>query len=251
MNDGKVSPTTAVQIMNGVSALTTQPSPMATNMTTAPPTSSNAPPPPAYQPMAQPQISNPNAAIGSNRAQFLLRRPASTESRLILDFFPESWCGSPVVLDSDLLNQVPPVLEAKGIKREVWVEWMRKFKEIVERNHVSCGAGLAFILTVICLPWMYYRCIKEQLDMTRFLKEINQELFEPLGMYFKTQSSSIQIDDYHEDVFWIAIALTPEESMKLKEEEHVMYFWCGNHEGCTPCRKTEEIICCCGVKRRY
>ena len=51
---------------------------------------------------------------------------------------------------------------------------------------------------VIGIPYVYYKGISEQVKVKKFIESINREVFEPKGMYFKTQSSSVHIDDYHE-----------------------------------------------------
>jgi hypothetical protein len=87
----------------------------------------------------------------------------------------------------------------------------------------------------------------------QYLEEINRELFEPRGMYMKTQSSSVHIDDYNETIWWITIALDSEEAEILKKEENLLYYWCctGQHEPAPCVTRTYECLFCCCQKQMY
>jgi hypothetical protein len=195
-----------------------------------------------------------NMAIGSADGQWLLRRAASTDKRLILDFFPTAvTCTKPVVLHDDLFTQCPPQVQARGISNDEWINWMEKFRTVVEKNSLSCCSGFWLCLSVVGIPFVYRYGIKLQLEMKKFSEEINMGLFEPRGMFWKTQTSSVQVsDDYHEQTSWIAIALTPDESQILKAEEHILYQGCnGMHEPCPCCTKCTSCMCCCCIDVQF
>ena len=65
--------------------------------------------PPLYAATPPMNTISPYAAIGSNTGQIFLRRPASSENRLIIDFYHVSCCGKPDVLEESVLVQVPPL----------------------------------------------------------------------------------------------------------------------------------------------
>ena len=93
---------------------------------------------------------------------WLLRRPQSNSKRLILDFYPFSWCGTPVVLAEEIKHVVPPILASRGITNEEWSKWMDKFVQIVQSKSWSCGAWTAGFLTCILLPICWGYSLAEQ-----------------------------------------------------------------------------------------
>jgi hypothetical protein len=201
--------------------------------------------PPVYVATPPMNTVSPYAAIGSNTGQIFLRRPASSENRMIIDFYHTSCCGKPNVLEDSLLVQVPPLLAAKGITNEEWSFWMNRFRDEYRSRNLSILGSIAMILSCVFLPCMYYKCINQQIFVKKFNEDINRELFIPRGMYFKTQSSSVRIENYYEETAWIAISLTKEDAEELKNHEHILYYWCGVHEECASCTRCTEISCCC------
>ena len=78
-------------------------------------------------------------------------------------------------------------------------------------------------------------------------------------MYAKTQRSEVNINingkNYHEEVSWLAIALTPSESLALKGEDNLFVAQrtkcCGGEWVHVSLRSTGCACCgtCCGVKQ--
>jgi hypothetical protein len=98
-----------------------------------------------------------NNADGSKKGGWLLRRPQSNSKRLIIDFFPDSWCGEPVVLSEDVKNNVPTILATRGITNEEWQKWTDKLVKIVQSKSWSFCAWLGGLATCVLLPvcWGY------------------------------------------------------------------------------------------------
>jgi hypothetical protein len=116
--------------------------------------------PPAYPP-TQPMVYTPEAANnnadGSGKGNWLLRRPQSNSKRLIIDFFPASWCGEPIVLAEEVKNHVPPILASRGITDEEWKKWTERLVTTVQSKSWSIGAWIGGFLTCVLLPicWGY------------------------------------------------------------------------------------------------
>ncbi len=80
--------------------------------------------------------------------------------------------------------------------------------------------------------------------LVEWQNRFNEKELKSLGMYIKTQSRcDVHYDDKgkHRSIeCWLAFALTPEESEKLKNEPHLF----GDTENATCCNGVNEEECC-------
>lgn len=81
-----------------------------------------------------------------------------------------------------------------------------------------------------------------------WLTDLNQRVLLPKGLYAKFQSSEVHIDNYHEIINWLAIALNKEEIEKLKNEAVCWGPKCCDKQTIEPL-PCQNVICWCGPKR--
>ncbi len=130
------------------------------------------------------------------------------------------WCGSARGLLEDTL---PAQLAAKGIKAEDWSRFAKSCAAIMAKRWTVWSDIMAvlFLLPLPCLIGSERNLHKR---LGQWLRAINEELLEPVGCYAKIQmvSETIQTgpngQTYTEERAWLAVALTPEESEKLRGE---------------------------------
>ncbi len=201
--------------------------------------------PPSY---GQSQPAHTNFADGSRRGNWLLSRPKSSNTRIIIDFFPNSCCGDPMGLSDEDVNNVPPALV--GVEPAEWTKRMTQLRDIA-KGRLSTMTDIALCVLVIGIPFVLGKNYKSQKLIKKWMDDFNEQVLAPKGYYLKTQTSSVSIDDYHEEISWLAISLTPEDAGLLKKEEHMLYMWpcTGKHVPCSCWTVTWQIFCCCGCKQ--
>jgi hypothetical protein len=122
--------------------------------------SEEAPPYPAMnQPVVYTEEAQNNNADGNSKGNWLLHRPQSNSKRLIIDFFPDSWCGTPIILSEKDKNVVPPILATRGISNDEWKKWMSKFVDMIQPKTLSICTSLALCASMILAPvCLFYHC---------------------------------------------------------------------------------------------
>lgn len=124
----------------------------------SPETASISTQPPAYAPpIAQPNTHLP--AIGSS-AGAPFARPHSSSTRLIIDVHKHSWFHKPQILLDDVIENIPAEIEQRGVSREVWREWMGRFREVVRGESMStCAHIWSWVIPIFVPCWCYKVCI--------------------------------------------------------------------------------------------
>jgi hypothetical protein len=130
-------------------------------------------------------------------------------------------------------QQVPRELYQRGLSQESWLRWAHKL-ELVQKKVPSFWCDLACFMGTcgfsICTcrgNWTrraYWSALKEWQDT------FNNQVLVGLGMFCKTQSNTVTVyigrnpdgspRSRDETTSWIAFAMTPQESTKLKIEPH-------------------------------
>ncbi|KAI9005163.1 hypothetical protein DFJ74DRAFT_693033 [Hyaloraphidium curvatum] len=194
----------------------------------------------AYRPIEMPlQVQEPDYSKGG----WLVHTAQGSDVRLIRDFGHIAWCGdAPGLFDTTL----PPQLAAKGVRPEQWKGFMDSLAEIMA-GRWTVTASLFAVLFVVGIPCVIGTEERFQKKLGMWIRTLNEELLEPVGCYAMLQKSSKTIQtgpnsSYTEERAWMAIALTPEESERLRAEDA---FWttecCGDRlvPSCNNC------YCCC------
>lgn len=172
-------------------------------------------------------------------------RPSSTEARLIINVYRNRCLPfmKAQVLDEEILNVVPEQLRERGITQGEWVLWMMRFKEIIQDHALSITTTAALVVTLIGILALVVLNNRLQAKVGKLLKDFNRDVMEPRNMFIKAQKSFIQVDKYHDEVAWLAIALNDDEVQALRGESHVFHynFITKKHvanDGCLSCFNT-------------
>lgn len=177
-----------------------------------------------------------------------LRRPMSTDDRLILPFSPGACCGAGPGLDPEVIAAVPPALAARHVSHETWRQLMTSLEAMQQRDGQSVCAVVGLIMSLVGVPLLCWKQGRYHTSLREWVNAANTKLA-PLHVYLKFQQASIHADKYHEEIYWLACALGPEESDILREEP---IFWspgcCDGAIGPNPCA-CACCTCCCGVQR--
>lgn len=191
-------------------------------------------------------------AEGTKDSFGMLRRPASTETRLIIDVHPSKCCCCGghefAVLPDDVLDAPPPELVKLKIDGQRWCEWAHRFQREISSVSLSFCFQFFCLISFFGIPYAIYRNNKVQRTTARLILDLNNQLLKPRGLYAKTQKAVYHADKHHEEISWLAIALTESEALSLKQEEHVFnYNPCFGasmtaNDGCCKCANV-----CCGV----
>eukprot|EP00455_Lapot_gusevi_P044814 TRINITY_DN5654_c0_g1_i2.p1 TRINITY_DN5654_c0_g1~~TRINITY_DN5654_c0_g1_i2.p1 ORF type:complete len:228 (+),score=18.44 TRINITY_DN5654_c0_g1_i2:422-1105(+) len=217
--------------------------------------------------------SSPDSPVQEQDARgtrgWAIQRPASRPSRLILDFYPISWCGDGVGLTDHDRARVPPPLLQRGVTQEIWVEWVHKLQTSVQSRTPCCGVfgcllSATFLFPLIC--WCHQNN-RYQDALSLWLQQFNESVLMPRGMFAATQTAEYDVHysdgnqskHYHEEISWLAIATTPEEVEKLRTEPHIWRFyhgcpccvpccpegWCYPEDTIAPQGECHQHTCCC------
>lgn len=170
-------------------------------------------------------------------------RPASTRTRLIVEFFPELCCSKGPGFDDEVRAKPPPELLERGVTQAQWDEAMRSLEADVQSKQVSGCAQVFIWITLILLPLLCFWQGQYNRAMRRWLDNLNTNVLLPRGMLAKFQTNRIDKLEFS----WLAIALTDAE-VELLRREPVMWRpeCCGT--GITP-NECECCCCCCGTRR--
>ncbi|KXS12725.1 hypothetical protein M427DRAFT_137052 [Gonapodya prolifera JEL478] len=211
-------------------------------------------PPPEYQ---KKEYKPANLVIRADGSSLGTRfpRPASTDSRLILDVYGSSDFGKRQALSDIVLEHVPVPIERRRVDAETWKRWMRKFEDIMESESFSIFTGFVVFASVVGIPYWLQKHIRLQKAVAKFQDDFNNEVLQPKGMYFKTATSTFtyrtdyRTTNYH--ATWITIALNAAEAeLLMAEDTRYKYDEAKRMHYSEP--KWNHFIdstICCGVKR--
>lgn len=177
--------------------------------------------------------------------------------RLNLAFYTEGYCGPCQPLDEAEMSHVPTELFERGISEMQWLEWVQKLREVNNLRSgafaCSCLCWWSCVLSCPCL-WSYLcKSAKEYVmawneKLLAWQNNFNSQVLENKDIFIKTRSYSFSTYSQTAEsgtqrqrhaIRWFAIALTPGEILKLKEEPHLT----GEiDEGC--CGGPNEYECC-------
>ena len=154
-------------------------------------------------------------------------------------------------------GRLKDALAVKGVDPGLVDFWFRdRLADAQGKTQICCPRSLAcaFPLVWFMLPLLMQLELKRVISWDQALRswqeDFNREVLEPKGMFLKTQSNcrmhriKQQNGSYRERKYtarWFAIALTEEESEKLKSEPHIT-----GHAGHVAC---SCIACCRGGSR--
>lgn len=198
-----------------------------------------------YDTLKAPDTPNRKFDGDGSRKKSRIPRPSSTETRLILNVYTTRCLPfmKTQVLDEEVLKNVPEQLKERGITQDEWVLWMMRFKKVIQDHALSVTTTVALVVTFIGIPALVVLNSRLQAKVGKLLKDFNRDVMEPRNMYIKAQKSFIHIDKYHDEVSWLAIALTDDEVQALRGESHVFHynFITKKHvanDGCLSCFNT-------------
>lgn len=114
-------------------------------------------------------------AIDPTRGGWITKRPANTETRVILNFDPALCCsvGPGFTADREVL---PPALAARGVTPYEWSDHMQRLERDVQSQHCSACCCVTSSLTVIGLPFVCYQEKKYQEAAKVWLSNFNKEV---------------------------------------------------------------------------
>jgi hypothetical protein len=192
-------------------------------------------------------------ADGTGEGCSSLHRPASTPTRLILDVHTTRCCCGDSklaeVLDPEVASTPPPELAKAGVRASEWREWMARFQQIVYSGSYAVFTHIFAWMTLLGGFYLLYRNNQMQQRLATFMRDLNTQVLEPRGLYAKTQKGIFHANNQHEEISWMAIALTREEAESLREEDHVFWYhhWdqtlsSASSSCCTSCYSS-----CCGT----
>lgn len=180
---------------------------------------------------------------------FLLHRPISTTSRLIIPFTPRNWC-SPGVGISFEDRALPSELKELGVQEEEWNFFMQKLDQEVQP--FATNKSKKYLYWVLCLAG-FFCCLKEsesiyQKKVEIWVEEFNSQVLLKRSLYGKFQSNDIQLYKYHKSISWLSISLNYEDAQALRHEPIVWTPICCSDE-IRPSKCFSKIFGCCGEKR--
>lgn len=152
----------------------------------------------------------------ATKGGWFARRPKSGKDRLIIPFHQTRWVTVGHGFD-DADREVPAALKERGVKCEEWTHFVEAIDRKAQKHQVPITAQVACWMTLLPLPLLLARVAKYQKQVGMCLDELNRDL-EPHGMVAKFQTNCADGVRYHEENSWLAIALTPLECEKLRNE---------------------------------
>jgi hypothetical protein len=143
-------------------------------------------------------------------------------------------------------TKLHPRLAGKGLKEEQWKKYAERLeKEVQPYTITNCKEFFFWLLFLpcLCLPtlWIIIRSFFHDRKLRKWLQDINEELFLPRGMMAKVQTVYMSIRGNLQITSWLAIAMNPSESDKLKREP---VCWKGSNDP-----DFIESGCCCWQSR--
>lgn len=175
----------------------------------------------------------------SGPATLFLNRPMSTEDRVILSFIPSFWCSVGTGLDNEALSTVPPLLAARGVTPEEWRTHTDRLVSVVQPWSTCIWGKVLGWMSVLGVPCVCAREAAYQKKLASWLHQLNTEVLMPRGMYAKFQTSQITADKHHEEISWLAIAMSETEIEALQREP---VFW--RPMCCEPNIAPDRCACC-------
>ena len=157
--------------------------------------------------------------------------PAPTPSRLVILFQPNGSCGRPAGFEFDDLSGgvdgLPPALANAGVSRASWATTLQALHRDVLPLAMPAACVVATVIPY-CYPFItgpvcllqarYYRALRRWVDI-----DLNGAVLAPLGLYaafqsIETREHCFSLPGPGLTRSWLAIALTREESLRLKAE---------------------------------
>ena len=181
-------------------------------------------------------------------AGWAVHRPISSATRLIIPYTAAKCCSGSLGLEGES-KKLPEELKALGVDEYQWDVYVKKLEEEVQPTAPSgcaqCSYWTCAITGLFCCLW--YTEGKHQGMIRKWLEEFNDNVLKNHNFYAKFQTNEIHTKDYHETISWLAIAMTAEEAMILREEPVLWMPKCCSTQivpGCCP-----KICCWCGPRR--
>lgn len=195
-------------------------------------------------------------AIDANRGGYFAKRPQNTPTRLILNFDPARCTAVGTGLwESD--RQVHPALESRGVTQAEWDRYFDRMVNEVQSRQISICSCVTMSAFLLPLPYVCWQQNNYQSGVKRWVDDFNQQVLMPKGMFAKFQTCEVYIDNpgdntggQSEEISWLAVALTPEEVQRLKEEPIFWWPGCCNEGVLTkhPCGCWFCFCCCCVMR---
>jgi len=134
------------------------------------------------------------------------------------------------------------------VPKDVWQQLVDSLQRVQQSKGQSVCTVVSLIVSLVGLPLLCWAQGHYHSALHGWLDAANVQLA-PYGVFAKFQQASIHADKYHEEIYWLALALDAEEAVILREEP---VLW---SPGC--CDKTIRpnpcackcCTCCCGVQR--
>lgn len=148
--------------------------------------------------------------------------PPSTPDRFVFGAEVQAHSRGLKMIPESIAANLPEELKGK-IKETEWAEWMSVLDQ--DRKSHKCGdsMGCHFLacFSMVFAPYVFIRPYTRSKMMKKFIAQMNQELFEPRGMFMKQQEgfwAGAPRMQGHSQCAWFSISLNREESEKLKNE---------------------------------
>eukprot|EP00055_Hartaetosiga_balthica_P014236 m.77119 g.77119 ORF g.77119 m.77119 type:complete len:211 (-) comp8535_c1_seq2:645-1277(-) len=181
----------------------------------------------------------------------VIRRPASSDTRLIIDLNTYnmncSCKGTPEFVSEADMDIIPQAVADQGVSEQEWQKHMRLLDQAIRKNRMSVLTVTLLSVLVVTIPFIFRRINKLQRAVIKVMDDFNEQVLEKHGLYAKTQKSIFRADKYQEEAPWLAIALTKDDVLALRGEEHIFWYnpFTNTHtanDGCCKCMNT-----CCGT----
>ena len=182
-------------------------------------------------------------AGGSSAGGLGLKRPITTDDRLILDLYLMSWCGTPVILLDELIETVPFQLAVRGVSQPEWTQWMTRLRQDLLNNWTPMWKMLLIGITVIGIPYGVHLQSKKTKAMLQFAEDINNHLLRQKNMILKPQVGSRPDGKYA--VPWLSIALNSDECARLADEPYNMRTEYTSNNFVTDSYQRDKLSKCC------
>lgn len=162
-------------------------------------------------------------------AKFVVEQESGTIVRINLIISVRGCCKNE---GSGLNDDAPEALFESGLSPLEFSKWMLKLEQLSSLRNTICQDVCACFGYAL-LPCLWFSCCKRTAANVRkwntalmdWQSEFSSTVLKPLGMYCKTQSRcDVTYDKNGKHRYierWVAFALTPEESERLKLEPHL------------------------------